>query len=280
MWNYAIPLLTALLALLQLVKDWGAHKATWRRALVLLLIVGLGIGGMVNAYKNGKKVDEQAQRAEEQASTIKALTAAVETANASQVQNTKVFTDSIEHFSTKLTKLETGIQTADLRDEADHLRAELTKTQKALVTPQAVLTPGIDDRQQPDNPQFSTYVIAQKGQPFSFNVSIWNHSGVSARAGSLIVRICSVCKFHSEPPGFTHIQGQPDYERTMQFGLLAPSTRFETIPLEIDAPDDMQRFTVAFRSVCEPCTEAMEWRSATVIITRLGMHHTPVPQPK
>jgi hypothetical protein len=273
MWNYAIPLLTALIALMQLAKDWGGHKATWRRALVLLAIVALGVGGLINAYRN-------TQRASEQASTIKALTAAVATANASQVQNTKIFTDSIERFSAKLNKLETGIQTADLREEADHLRAELTKTQKALVIPEAVLTPGIVDPHDPDNPQFSTYVTASNGLPIAFDVSIWNEGTVPARTGFLIIRICDACKYHTEPPGFTHVKGAPEKERVASFIQLPIRVNLQWMPIEVDVPDNVPRFQVAFKYTCENCVAPREWKSALVNVTRLGTHKMPVPQPK
>lgn len=257
MWNYAIPLLTAILASLQLFKDWGGHKATWRRALVLFLIVGLGVCGMIIAYQNGKKADEQA-------SQIASLTTAVDTANNNQVQNTKVFTESIEHFSTKLTTLETGIKTADLRDEADHLRVELAKTQKALITPRAVLTPGIvANPSKPDDLQLSTYVLVPNGRPVSFEISLVNNGEVSARPGSFVLRICDACKFHSEPPGFTHPRGQQEFERTLMFDRVLAGIRIQSIPIEVDIPDNLSKFQVGFRAYCENCVDN-GWRMATV----------------
>jgi hypothetical protein len=269
MWSYAIPLLTAILASLQLVKDWGAHKATWLRASVLLVIVVLGIGGTINAHKNARKADEQAGR-------IKALTAAVETANANQVQNTKVFTESIERLSTKLSKLETGIKTADLREEADHLRAELAKTQKALITPRAALKAGIVvSPTAPDDPQLFTHVFVPKGKPVSFEISLVNDSGISARSGALALRVCDVCKFHSEPPGFTHPHGQRELERTLSFEGVVAGTNLPTIPIEIDLADNLSQFPIALRCVCENCEDS-GWKTATVSVTRLGAREAPV----
>ena len=269
MWNYAIPLLTAVIALLQLVKDWGAHKATWRRGLVLLAIVALGIGGMVNVYINAK-------RANEQAATIKALTKAVETANTNQVQNTKVFTDSIERFSGKLRDLEIGVKTADLREEADHLREELAKTQKALVTPQAVLTPGIVvSPSRPDDLQLSTQLLVPNGQPVAFEISMKNISGVSARSGSFGIHICDVCKFHSEPPGFSRFHGQEEQERTLMFDRVVAGTHVPTIPIEVDVPDGWSQFNIGFRCLCENCKDN-GWSIGTVSVTRLGPKAVPV----
>lgn len=262
-WNYAIPLLTAILALLQLVKDWSAHQATWRRGLILASITLLGSIGIIAAYKT-------AQRANDQVSTIKALTTAVQTANANQVQNTKVFTDSIERFSSKLGTLEADVKTADLRDEADHLRSELTKTQKALVVPQAVLTPGIvASADKYDDLQLSTALLVPLGHPVKFDVSLINNSGVSAHGGSFLLRICNECKFHSEPPGFTHVSGQPDFERTLAFDRVSTGMKIQTIPIEVDLPDKYTQLGVAFKATCDNCVDG-GWKLAKINITRLG----------
>src|SRR5690349_15586501 len=50
MWNYVSPVIVAVLAGFQLAKDWSAHQTTWRRAVILILIVLLAIGGAINTY--------------------------------------------------------------------------------------------------------------------------------------------------------------------------------------------------------------------------------------
>jgi len=273
MLNYAIPALTTLFALFELVKDWDAHKRAWRRVSVLLIIVALGMVGMYLGAKNDRQASEQASK-------INSLTTAVQTSSQNQVQNTKVFTESIERFSTKLTNLETGIKTADLRDQADNLRAELTKTQKALVTPQAVLTAGIEDPRNKEVPQYSTHVVAQKGQPITVTVRLWNKGEVSARAGLFLIRLCTVCKFHSLPPGFDTVQGQADYDRTIRFERLALHVSSQSIPIEIDVPDYITQFPISFRAPCENCIENKEFQIATVYVTRTEKQPPTVSQPK
>jgi hypothetical protein len=102
MWNYVLPVGTALLAVLQLAKDWGGHQTTWRRVMVLLLIVALASGGAVNNFYTHLRAE--AQHARDQ-SEISSLRTSVETANANQEANTKQFVDGFGRLSQKVSDL-------------------------------------------------------------------------------------------------------------------------------------------------------------------------------
>jgi hypothetical protein len=262
MWNYAIPTLTVVIGLMQLMKDWTAHTTTWRRALVFGAIVLLGIGGIVSAYKNTQRITEQA-------TTIKSLTTAVETSTNNQVANTKVFTNALGALSNKVSNMEVEMKTSDLRQEAAGLRAELAKTQKALVTPQATILSGIVNPDNLDDLSLWTHVMAAPGMPIHVEVVMANSSGVPANAGSLVIRVCAKCKFHSDPPGFQHITGQPDFERTLPFDHLLSGVRSQTIPIDIDEPDAAAGDTIIqFRAICENCVDN-GWRTAKISVTAI-----------
>jgi len=123
-----------LLAVMQLANDWGAHQSSWRRALVLVAIIVLGLGGAVNTYYSSRKAATQHLDDQKQISGLKK---AVETASADQEKNTQVFVKSFDDMAGKLNALKTQLQTAGLQKEADSLRADLRATQKALVSPKA-----------------------------------------------------------------------------------------------------------------------------------------------
>src|SRR5215475_8537161 len=99
MWKYAPTLLTALLGIAQLAKDGGAHKATWRRAAVLLLIVALGLGGTANTYYSDKSSSARHVEDEKQ---IEGLRKSVEAANNAQQGNTAQFLQSFKDLSDKV----------------------------------------------------------------------------------------------------------------------------------------------------------------------------------
>ena len=84
-WNYLrfhllalspsmLPLIYTILALLYLAKDWTAHKKSYRRMTVAILIVLSGALGILDSIQKGKETA--------------GLQAAVTTANQNQVDNT------------------------------------------------------------------------------------------------------------------------------------------------------------------------------------------------
>jgi hypothetical protein len=59
MLNYFLYLAGAIVAVFNHIKDWNAHKTFWRRWIVLLMIISIGIAGITNNYFTDKKTDEQ-----------------------------------------------------------------------------------------------------------------------------------------------------------------------------------------------------------------------------
>src|SRR5260370_14289159 len=115
MWNYILPISAAFLALLQLAKDWGAHKTSWRRVTVLVLIVAIGLGGAINSYYTDRKSAVQHLSDQNQ---IAGLQRAVETANKNEQENTKEIVNAFGKLSQKVSDLQTQMSTAGLRKEA------------------------------------------------------------------------------------------------------------------------------------------------------------------
>lgn len=137
MWsNYVLQILVAGLALFQLAKDWGAHKSTWRRTTVGLLIVLLMAFSVYNTFRNSKSTT--AQHADDQ-KRITQLQASVNAANTAQVDNTKQFLQQFSQLSEKVAKLQTAAATEALQKQARDLQAELQSTQQALNPPRASL---------------------------------------------------------------------------------------------------------------------------------------------
>jgi hypothetical protein len=274
MWNYIIPALTLSLAFMQLLKDWKAHEKWWRRIAVFILIVGLGVAGMVNVRKasdQGNTIRNLTSTIDSLNSKTTALESAVKTANTNQVQNTKVFTESLERFSSKLSTLETEVQTADLRNEAARLRADLNKTQQALATPRATLTAGlVESSGDVGDPHLFGHVEVLTGQPIPLAIRLVNNSDVSAHKIFLGFRVCAECKFHVEPPGSSHPDGQPEYERTWAYEVATPHTSLPVQQVLLDVPATASSLQIAFFTTCDNCNSANKWDLALVTITRLG----------
>lgn len=249
---YLPSLATVALALLQLAKDWGAHQAHWRRALVLLAIMLLGVGGTVNTYYASKK--SEAQRIGDQ-QRIAGLEQAVKTANTNQEANTKQFVQSFGDLSGKLGNLQTQLKTANLQKEATQLRAELEATQKAMTVPKADVQATLGEVVEGTLENLNVKEIWVADSPdgsVGFTVHVINKSKVQARKGSIFVRLCQSCEFKEEPARFTKPIGSPTYDREMPFDLINASTEV-AIPLKVNAPTVRKRFEVDVTVRCENC---------------------------
>ena len=263
MWNYILNLTTVFLAALQLAKDWGAHRTTWRRAAVLGLIALLGVGGTINAYYSGKKA--AAVRAEDQRNALKqhsddreqiaGLQRAVDTAKSAQEDNTKQFLFSLSSLSQKLSDIQAQVKTAGLQKEAAQLRAQLEATQKALNPPRAELEASLGNV---TDKLENLGVKEWSAKPdvdgtLTFTLSVINKSAVQAKNGSILLRICQLCSFSEEPKRFTKITGAQDSDREMLFGQIAAITGI-SIPLKLKPPPWAHRVELAVTLRCENCT--------------------------
>ena len=126
MW-YILNIIAVSLALLYLAKDWAAHKTSWRRAAILILIILSGIGGAIHYYYTNKDNEAQHKSDQEQISGLKAqvsgLKGAVETANNNQKENTKVFVAALGKLSEKV---------SDLREKDSQQQGELLRNQQRM----------------------------------------------------------------------------------------------------------------------------------------------------
>ena len=57
--HYFLYIAGAIVAAFNHIKDWDAHKTSFRRWAVLLLMISIGIGGIINSYYDDKKNREQ-----------------------------------------------------------------------------------------------------------------------------------------------------------------------------------------------------------------------------
>jgi hypothetical protein len=238
MWNLILPIATAFLGIFYLAKDWEAHKASWRRLTVLLLIIAASIGGAVNNYYSEEK--------------ISALKASVDAANKSQQDNTQLFMDAFNKFSEKIGDLQSKVDNADLKQEVVQLSKELATTQKALISPKATLDFSFEKK-------LEAPVIRQVTLPVIDNIvhvafTLENMTDITALDAFFNVIICQTCKFASEPKNSQQLTGQPDTERHIKLGTIHPKTMLAVMSVDIRVPPnfDAMQFTVNHR--CTNCT--------------------------
>ena len=244
-----LPLFTALLALFYLLKDWDAHKTSLRRLIVLFLIIGIGVGGMFSNYFTVKKYNDQHQKDQ---GLMAGLQTAVETANKNQEDNTKHFLDAFGKLSQKVSDLQTQVNTAQLRKEAEQLRVELAATQKALIPPKATLNFTFP-RPRPDAPLLRTITLPVENNIVHVEFAIKNDTDVPALDGQITLRICNLCNFASEPPNFRRLEGQPDTQRTLKFDRILPRTQVNIHSVDVQVPQEIKQIDFGITYRCRNC---------------------------
>jgi hypothetical protein len=223
----------------------------------------LGLGGAVNTYYAGRK--SAAQHLEDQ-KQIAGLAQAVKTANTNQEANTKLFVQSFNDLSGKLSGLEVQVRTAGLQREAAQLRTELEATQEALVVPKAELQASLGDVSETlENLDVKEITVPQSPDgTVEFTINVINKSSVQAKNGSIFLRICEKCEFVEEPKRFIRPTSAPAYDREMTFQVVNATTG-TGIPLKVKAPTTTNWFEVDVTTRCENCTVRAK--------DRLVVHH-------
>jgi hypothetical protein len=89
----------------------------------------IGLGGVVNTFYSNRNSERHRQ---DDQSRIAALKEAVDTANKNQKDNTVVFIDAFGALAQKVTDLKAELKTADLRQKAERLQAELNEVKTVV----------------------------------------------------------------------------------------------------------------------------------------------------
>ncbi|HYB77026.1 MAG TPA: hypothetical protein VEE85_02410 [Candidatus Bathyarchaeia archaeon] len=126
MLNYVLPVVAALYALLNLIKDWKAHQHRWRQVLAFILIAVIGVGTGINNYYGGKAAAKRDKDLRNQISSLR-----------DQISNL-VETSSFNAQRDALAQELKGIH-EDLRDGFSKLGAAI----KPRPVPQAVSPPSV-----------------------------------------------------------------------------------------------------------------------------------------
>ena len=238
---------------------------------VLVLAIGLAL----YSFREGN-----AQHSKD-AGQIDSLNLSVKIANDIQEKNAKLFIqgqkDVSEEFakkygdlSNKLAALQTGIETADLRKEADGLRAELKANQKAMVVPKTVLTFSLKNS---PTPVLAESLSAHNGI-VHLSFLIINTTDIDALDGDVVLYICNACEYATVPPGFVKVSGALDNQRNLTFSRILAHTGLPEMEFDIKVPPSLQSFIVGAKVYCHTCvaansTNLLPQESATISINRM-----------
>jgi hypothetical protein len=242
--DYILPVGAAAYALLALIKDWEAHKHSWRRIAVLGTILVIGIGSGVNTYSANSKHDADQIR-------INGLESAIRTANKSQEDNTRVFTAEITNLAKEVSDLQNKINSAGLRDEAEKLKVALESTSKALNPPKAVLA--LSFGLTPYATPLKRITLPVKDNIVHVEFSIVNQASVVAQNPIITIQICDACEFVREPNYLVKPAGQIATKRQISFDRLMPASFSQLMAADIKVPSMGSYMNFGMEYRCDNC---------------------------
>lgn len=261
--NYILHIATAALALLYLAKDWEGHKRSWRRLVVLSLILLIGIAGIINTHYTNKKIERQ--RNEDQV-RIASLKEAVDTANKNQEDNTRQFINAFGNLSQKVNDLQTNVKTAGLREEAEKLKGELVSTQKALTPQKSALAFTFEKADIGDMEVLRTVTLPVKDGVVHVDFSMINPTNITSHAAEIAIRLCKDCEFAAEPDQFIKVAGQfSKLQRNRSFDRVFARSKTPTMTANIKVPSNASSVEFVVLSRCENCDVSIPETSVGVI---------------
>ncbi len=271
LWNEVSPYLAQLLlgtaAFLGLLKDWkdyGKLSARFGRYVPLgfaVLILAITYLGVQNTYQDSAAVDKDKQQAEidkkSNQKVINQLSDQVAQLRQDNQNAAATFSKSFATLYDKFSSLQSKVQNTELLNEIKETKQQLEDTQKKLTQPKPNLIATFPTYQASEVPVKETTLPRDAGV-VTVQFSIYNSSDVAATNGAIIVRVCELCKFAGEPPGFAKVAGAEESDREHQFQHIYAKAMMETFSVKVEVPPNVSRAAIGIFASCETCLAATE----------------------
>ncbi len=229
MWNYLLYLAGAIVAVFNHLKDWDAHKTFWRRWVVLVLIIAIGIGGVINNYFTDKKADSQHEADQKEIDKAKAV---------------------FGTMSQELHELKKEIKTTGLYKKIASMQAKIEENQKALDSRKASLIFSFGGH---GKEAIRSISLPVKDSKVHFDFSIWNDTEINAQDVMLQLHICDGCKYISKPEGFATGVGLADTVLVNNPRIVFGRANTELFSTDIEVPQGVQAVQVGMVYRCSNC---------------------------
>jgi hypothetical protein len=272
---YFLPVVTLILGLLTLLKEWEEYKNPRLRIAVGCVLIIVGLLTIVSLYLESEEKRQAAETISRLEGQVKGLEGEVKAANTAQKENTQLFVDSFKKLSDEVSNLRTQVKTEPLQKKLETVEAELQRTQKALDPPKAVLSfsffPFINPpagSRTPVTPVTDVTLPVLADGSIRVEFTVLNLSNADALDGSITLQICDDCKFAKEPPGFRKLAGQSDTQRYMEFKRILTQVSLETMTVDVTVPPRFERILVGITYRCRTCVVTEKVSTGTVRIVR------------
>jgi hypothetical protein len=129
---YLLPVVTLVLGLLTLFKEWEEYKNPRLRIAVGGVLIIVGLLTIMSLYLDFEEKRETAGTISRLEGQVKGLEGEVKAAHNAQKDNTQQFLESFKKLSAEVSNLQTQVKTEALQKKLATVESELQRTQKAL----------------------------------------------------------------------------------------------------------------------------------------------------
>jgi hypothetical protein len=288
-WSIAALALTSASAITALLKEKPDEtpsrerkRRITRNILLALTALGLviGIRQAHSADADSRKSDEKHRvERETDAQRIAGLTQAIETQTKNNETQYGRHQQELHRLQDQLSDLKKDVATQELRKRMAMLQQQLDK--ELSPKPKAKLDFTFWQSGAIAREVVTSFYAPVQSNVVQFSFSIVNNSNVSAPDISAWIRICDLCKFHTEPELSAHVPGAPDFERLYKGISLPPQVQWQKLSVEVEVPPKFTGMAVYGKYRCESC-EIEDWQKLVVTLGRLPdrTFSTPGSQPK
>jgi hypothetical protein len=192
-------------------------------------------------------------------------------------QQYKRYLEQIAKLQSELNDLKLAQLTAADRQKIAALEEELVKARQPK--PKAVLKFSFFYPDLKTDEIRTDKFITSNGAPIKIPFAILNVSDVNAPNISVWIRLCNVCKFHSEPKNGIRAENTSEYDREFFIRELPPHIAVTDIGAEIEVPRDLTKAALSFKYRCPDCALENDFQTLWVDIGQLPQPHFSPPSP-
>jgi hypothetical protein len=259
----AIQVLTGLIALSALWKDWESYGSISKRfgkrlpIFLAIFIVLAIIFTIKNVLVTAEREANNVGRIEELGNQLKINEDGAERRAKQQLES---FQTIINDLNKRLSNLQTKINTDHLLrqntvllKEVNDIRVQINETKARIEQPLAQAELVATFNSKPNQPILSSIEVPrQADNSVGFTIYVVNISKVQAKEVSIYLRLCEKCSFVNEPDRFLKGVGAKETDRYMDETHL-PAGIAISIPLKIKTPPSSPAVAVAVTPRCDNC---------------------------
>jgi len=192
-------------------------------------------------------------------------------------QQYKRYLEQITKLQSEVSDLKLARLTEADRQKIASLEEELVKARQPK--PKAVLKFGFFYPNLGRDEVRTDKFISSNGAPITISFHASNVSDVNAANVTIWIRICLVCKYHSEPKGGIKVENAAEFDREFIAREIPPHIGISDITAEIEVPRDTTRAAVSFLYRCADCVIENDFQTLWVDVGQIPQPHFAPPSP-